>query len=663
MFTFIFTFLSRSAYRFRQKQVVLASILLLAVSSGTAQTISFPARASDLPDDSWWNMSGDHDGAKSRDMNVLRKTANGWSNLKGNTSESNSDHLIFDVPLYAPVDGEVVSCWANAPENPRPGVSHMGRCCGGDCNISCDDRDCPANNACTVPRSGNHVAIQKADGDVVLVAHLKSGSIAPSVCPNRGSLMTNARVRAGNYPAESFLRLCGPGETPGANGCVTSRPQLKRGEPIGRAGNSGGSSGPHLHIDTVVVQENGGILNKVGNVIETNLNFGWLKHRTDESVWKPFRADEIRNNPVIVNASPYLRRASATSADNVAATATLFLSSNRVVTATIRQPIGNLRLRSWNLVGTSALDFQADIDEGSLLARDIHLGEPATDYVLAAVRLEDDSLKMIAYHVMPGGTLLRRAEYLAGKISALDMATTTTGDRRSVTAVRDADGNLKLIAWDIQVAGNGTVSIVRLGQADAGAITAVAISRSRVFDGVFTAVRDGANELKVIPWKLSADGMSFTRGDSSSAGVIAADLDVAPLANGVAVAVRNSQGNLEIKTWSANANGDIGTFRGTNEAGEASEITLLTSPHGGSNLTSVVRGGDGQLYLIGWKIDSNGGNLRRLGSSRAGAASKISGDSVSRSYTDGPRDMIVTSMRMEGGDLRLISWDTNLVNP
>ncbi len=663
MSTSIPTFLSQFTHRFFQKQVLLASVLLLAASSGAAQTISFPARASDVPDDAWWNMSGDHGGAHSRDLNVARKSGNSWTSLKGTSNNSNSDHLIFDMPLYAPVDGEVVSCWANHPDNPSPGTPHPNRCCGGDCSMSCDDSACPLENSCKIARSGNHIAIRKADGNVVLLAHLKSGSAPEAVCPNRATFMSNARVRAGNYPAESYLRLCGPGQTPGTNGCRTSRPQVKRGQLVGRAGNSGASSGPHLHMDTTVVQESFGELYKVGNVIATDLNFGWLKHRTDDSVWKPFLADAIRNNPVIVNASPYLRRASASSMDNVAATATLFLSNNHVITATIRQPIGNLRLRSWDLAGISTLSFQADVDEGTLLAKEVYLGEPTSGYVLAAVRQEDDSLRMIAYHVSPGGTLVRRADYLAGKISALDMATTTSGDRRSVTAVRDEDGNLKLIAWDIQVAVNGTVSVVRLGQASAGAISAVAISNSKVFNGVFTAVRDGANELKVIPWKLSSNGQSFTRGASGSAGVIAADLDVAPLASGVAVALKNSEGNLEIKTWSANANGDIGSLRGTSAGGEASEITLLTSPHGGSNLTSVLRSGDGELYLIGWKIDGDGSNLRRLGSSRAGAASKISADSTWRSYTDGARDIIVTTMRMSGGDLRLISWDTNLVNP
>jgi hypothetical protein len=218
---------------------------------------------------------------------------------------------------------------------------------------------------------------------------------------------------------------------------------------------------------------------------------------------------------------------------------------------------------------------------------------------------------------------------------------------------------LKLIAWDIELKNNGDVSIARLGQASAGRVSALSISWAKNFTGVFTAVRDHANDLLVTPWKLSADGLSFSPGASGSGETVGVHLDVAPLATGVAAAVQDSDGKLRIITWSVNSNGDIGERRGLDVASEASEITLLTAPHAGSNLTTVVRGSDGRLYLIGWEVDGDGRNLRRLGSSRAGEASRISADSVSRS--DG--DMIMTSMRATGGELRLITWDTNLVNP
>ena len=193
---------------------VCAAVLMVPATGGAEETIIFPARASDLPDGAYWNMSGDHGGSNARDLNVARPSGGGWTHLDSNGGSQNADTLIFGMPLYAPADGEIVSCWRNHPENPQPGTPHPGRCCGNNCNLSCDDSACPSTTACTIARSGNHIALRKADGDVVLLAHLQSGSVASSICPNSAAFMTNARDRLGNYPAESFLRLCDRGRVP-----------------------------------------------------------------------------------------------------------------------------------------------------------------------------------------------------------------------------------------------------------------------------------------------------------------------------------------------------------------------------------------------------------------------------------------------------------------
>jgi len=77
-----------------------------------------------------------------------------------------------------------------------------------------------------------------------------------------------------------------------------------------------------------------------------------------------------------------------------------------------------------------------------------------------------------------------------------------------------------------------------------------------------------------------------------------------------------------------------------------------------------VRDASGEMMLIGWVVNNDGTDRRRTGSSKAGAATKISLDGVSRSYPGlEPRDMVLTSLRDSGGALKLITWDTNLVNP
>ena len=275
----------------------------------------------------------------------------------------------------------------------------------------------------------------------------------------------------------------------------------------------------------------------------------------------------------------------------------------------------------------------------------------------------DNTLKMIAFKVTATGGFARVADKVAGKITALDMATTRGPNRKAVTAVRlQTNGNLKVIAWDLKFTPSGKASIVRLGDADAGAVSAVSISRSKNFNGVFTAVRTGGN-LRVIPWKLSSDGKVFTRRAHASAGAIDPYVDVAPLAQGVAVAVRKPDGRLRVVTWSANSSGDIGPLRSARNAHGTWQLKLLTAPNGGSNLTTVMRAENGKLYLIGWAVDGNGRNLRRLGTSSAGSITALSADVVSRSYPGlDPRDMILTAVRTSG-KLKLITWDTNLVNP
>lgn len=77
-----------------------------------------------------------------------------------------------------------------------------------------------------------------------------------------------------------------------------------------------------------------------------------------------------------------------------------------------------------------------------------------------------------------------------------------------------------------------------------------------------------------------------------------------------------------------------------------------------------MRDSEGKLRLIGLLMNGNGSNLRRIGTSKAGPASLIAAAGVSRSYYGlDPRDMILTALRDSVGNLKLITWDTNLINP
>jgi hypothetical protein len=156
----------------------------------------------------------------------------------------------------------------------------------------------------------------------------------------------------------------------------------------------------------------------------------------------------------------------------------------------------------------------------------------------------------------------------------------------------------------------------------------------------------------------------FTRGTDATAGTVATTLAVAPLASGVVAAVKDSQNNLRLISWTVTSSGNMSTRRDEVVGGGVSEIRVIDTPNAGSNLTVAARDASGEMNLIGFVVNSDGTALRRTGSSKAGAATKISLDGVSRSYPGlDPRDMVLTSVRDSGGNLKLITWDTNLVNP
>ncbi len=199
---------------------------------------TFPASAFDVPPDHRWSVGQSHHlknnhrlGAKYRDLHdriehsqryaydlgMVRWDGKAWVGHHGEEDDgTNADHLVYGRPVHPMADGEIVYCANGAYEHSAPGQDDA-------------DSQCPAPNwdydgdgvddGCYHGGGGNMVLIAHDDGTITMYAHLQR-PLAPEICPHD----LGASALANPIP-------------------VTT------GTVLGLVGNSGNSSGPHLHVD------------------------------------------------------------------------------------------------------------------------------------------------------------------------------------------------------------------------------------------------------------------------------------------------------------------------------------------------------------------------------------------------------------------------------
>ena len=205
--------------------MALISTALFCATSFAANVWSLPFRAEDLHDaERIVRIRKIHSSGGPQkygyDLGVERYVGGKWSEFSG-SGKKNSDWHIYGAKVRAMAPGTVIACWRNAPENP-PGSLHQ-------------EITKYTGNKSRIYGGGNGFWIQHADGSIAEYAHFRPGSVPASLCPHNAQLMPGLIDSPDVVHAWKYIR-------------VTKGAKVAKGQVLGRAGNAGTSSNPHLHI-------------------------------------------------------------------------------------------------------------------------------------------------------------------------------------------------------------------------------------------------------------------------------------------------------------------------------------------------------------------------------------------------------------------------------
>lgn len=221
-----------------------------------------------------------------------------------------------------------------------------------------------------------------------------------------------------------------------------------------------------------------------------------------------------------------------------------------------------------------------------------------------------------------------------------------------VTSVCTSAGRLKLITWRIGADGR-TLDRLSDSGSQAGEVSLVDIFLATA-DRFITAVRADNGQLLLIAWHVnSGTGAVTRRADSGGVEGDASLLAMArsPRGDGsVVIAIRDASKRLVLKHWALLPNEVFKRLGDTalqgQAAGAISFVALGTA--GPNRVVAAVRGGSGKLKLIVWDVLAAGG-IKRLGDSGQ------LGDPIDRVDLCTINDFVVT-VTCGGGAMKVTSW-------
>jgi Peptidase family M23 len=200
-----------------EKPVTVSKALKAHVNPTKLGSYFFPGKVADLRAGEYWTGSSGHAAGNqgsqlfAYDLGVIAfdRSAKSWSELLPGANGSKNEHYrIWGKPVHAMANGKILEAIDDVPNNPHPLKWKT------DAELeakSAEQREKYWGKH-TNGGAGNHYYIQHGS-EVVLYAHLQLGSLPKAL------LVKDATVKAGDF--------------------------------LGLAGNTGSSSGPHLHIHAI----------------------------------------------------------------------------------------------------------------------------------------------------------------------------------------------------------------------------------------------------------------------------------------------------------------------------------------------------------------------------------------------------------------------------
>jgi hypothetical protein len=614
-----------------------------------ANPMLWPTREVDLDDDHYVVTEGHYDAGKqidAIDFGVLRWDggSNLWSAWEDDAVNFTSPDqtVTWDLPVYAPEDGEVVACWSRYVD----GEEIVDACAGG----------CPDE----IFAAGNFIMVKSHEGDHGYVfAHLREGSIPWELCPNDEVATDNNTVFGcqplgypfnEGVPNTTELALVNPGQP---------RPQVLKGDKLGNIGFNGASTAVHTHFEVFEIDWYNSRVCK-GPSLPLEFYETWYQPRTPgvapTSSWTSMNGDEVVNGvKIIVRAGAVgitrddhdynLDASKLHSTTHGSGGVMAYLDYN-----------GQLDIRSYDIDASGNVATQYWVNEGAVY--DVSVARFNTSRsVIVSIRGSNGNLKLIPYQVATNGVITRQTgeEVTEDDIGMVASIKSPLHDG-VVVAVENDSGTLEVIDYNV----DGSFNVTRnSGTGTGSGIDAVELTGlSYDFDGVVTAeLIAGSGGLRLRSFEVPASG-GVTNADTHTALLAGTDIDVDTVQVGwglneyVVTSLRQTDGTLRIDVWDVDAQGDIAWMSTPTEApGAAAQIDGTSM--GWEDYLSTIRDGNGQLQWIGWSIDGNG-EIRRHATERFGFV--LDAISLNSSATNG---YIETLYLDSGNELRLLTVQEN----